>query len=292
MRLIHDKANKRTKIRLAAASKELRHTLPKVGQSYIEGTGKYQKLWNLDREMRRWATLAKAAKSDVAVETLRGVATFVWGAKRRYKQLANAGKKSVSWSTFFDTHAQIAPFGNVMSMPRMLSAPITSSQMVRDMSHPTRRQHYDAAVQRRLFERMVLSPALPLKSIYHLEDLMDAVLLYANGVFAMQKPLVSRKRLQTVKTSELRRVHKEQRGLMFGYQGVPETVLQRPGVMNVMFRPQWGARFLIPLKPGVRAVVKKYAAKRRLERRGARRRAGLVAEAAAAAAAARARGQA
>ena len=214
MEQIHDMANKRTQARMQLASKELRTRATARGtlqrSRYLDGTGAHQRLWNIDRAIKRFVYArspckiaggysAEAKNLSKLLQYLMQVAVFVAQGKERYKVLARRGTPDATMQEFLAARA--------FRRPRALEP----GQPVEVAYHPsihrgvcslTGRAVYGTSqfkllmprAEQAMATRLVDTMALPART--HLEGIMSALLIFGEAELAGVKARLSRKALR------------------------------------------------------------------------------------------------
>lgn len=257
-RLIYTKANKRTQARMQVASKTLREnaTLRRPKQGYLEGTGKHQRLWNVDRAIRRFYLKHADLEFLYSNVPIEHYAEFVRRAKELYKTLARQGIVEVTETQFWGARAFFEPHWTLAYHHMDAVYPENG-----DPQHTFAvKQRYFPVVERvakNAFKAFSTGQTVfhNNNATYPLETIMDAILLFGKAVLDHANSLLTRKQRRSTNAGATKTA-KNHRRLEHAWAGI---LLTNDIAFGTVPGPEW------------RRVVKERAAARRVAARAARR---------------------
>lgn len=277
LRLVHSRADPHTKSMLAVAAPRLR--LPAGTRRYIDGTGKYQYLWNVDRAIRRlmYQLAPKGFFPDEALEYGGGgidftvdplqLSEFVRRCKERYKALARRGVARATFSQFLaarrypDRRPADSPMDDDPGAFRWAGWENSGRTGTAGFGF-VNRSRYGEAVMVEAFARASGEGRLLARqrdADRPLEGIMDAVLLFGKQVLDRTRSLMPRRWLRDRRPANSR--EKNLRRREHAWTGITYDIDAAAG----------GMRFENLPGPEARRMVQQAAARRRVARRAARR---------------------
>lgn len=252
LRLIHDKADARTKARMQVATRDV----PKspVGPFY---RGNYPELWNVDRALKR-LQYKHGMKTTVWMVLPFNilVGEFVRRCKERYKALRARGIATATWAQFMQARTFFQPDPNWMYSVYGSEA-VEAQGGPRRFSFEFKQGWFQEGVEDEIVEVLMKSPVKPLdpERPRKIEERMDAVLLFGKMILELTTARLTRKQRRSQDLG-LTRIEKNSRRLQHQFAGILHSNNVELGV---------------PPEPHWRATVKARAAQRRIAARAARR---------------------